>query len=163
MRTRLTARLSVLVAVVSIAAGCAAGTGTPLPPPPSLQLRLVTSSTAGPCSAPALTSDGAGTACDRAGTTTYEVGKSLGDVTPTAVQASGQDVAVTFNKADTSTLNDTTSAALNKRLALLLNGKVLSAATVADPVATSTVKLAFATASDATQVADALSGTSPTT
>ncbi len=55
-------------------------------PGKSLQLRLVVSSVDSACSAPALSSDGPASACDRAGVTTYELAKSLGVDTPTSVE-----------------------------------------------------------------------------
>lgn len=168
VRTRSFARLTVLVAVASIVAGCSAANGangdggSPAPP---LQLRLVTSSAAGPCSAPPLTSDGPGTTCDRTGTTTYELAESLGVVTPTSVtrdgQGAGQRVVVEFDKEDASTLSDVTGKAIDKQLALLLKGKVLSAPTVKDPITAGKVTFGFGTASEADQVA-ALLGASAT-
>ena len=156
MRGQTFARLSVLVAVASIVAGCSAanrGGGSPKPP---LQLRLVTSSAEGPCSAPPLTSDGPGSACDRAGETTYELAKSLGVVTPTSVtlegQGAGQTVAVEFDKADASKLGDVTSKALDKQLAILLDGKVLTAPVVKEPMTAGKVSFAFGTATEAEQV-----------
>jgi preprotein translocase subunit SecD len=124
---------------------------------PPLQLRIVTSSAEGPCSAPPLTSDGPGSACDRAGTTTYELGESLGVVTPTSVtrdgQGTGQTVAVEFDKADASTFGDVTGKAIDKQVAVLLKGKVLSAPTVKDPITAGKVTFGFGTASEAEQVA----------
>ena len=157
MRGQTFARLSVLVAVASIVAGCSAanrGGGSPKPP---LQLRLVTSSAEGPCSAPPLTSDGPGSACDRAGNTTYELAKSLGVVTPTSVtlegQGAGQTVAVEFDKADAGKLGDVTRAALEKQLAILVDGRVLGAPVVKEPLTSGKVSFAFGTASEAEQVA----------
>lgn len=160
MHPRSFARLAVLLAAASIVAGCAAASGDPVSTAPPLQLRLVASSAPGPCSAPPLTSDGPGTACDTAGTTTYELAGSLGAVTPTSVtrnsQGNGQAVAVKFAKADADTLRDVTSSAIDKRLALLLDGKVLSAATVKAPITAGMFTFSFGTASEADQVATAL-------
>jgi preprotein translocase subunit SecD len=157
------ARFAVLVAVVSFVAGCAAAHGTndqggsSAPP---LQLRLVTSSTAGPCSAPPLTSDGQGPTCDRAGVTTYELAESVGVVTPASVtrggQGAGQTVVVEFDKAGASTLSDVTGKAIDKQLALLLNGKVLSAATVKAPITAGEVTFGFTTAAEADEFAGLL-------
>ena len=161
MRAQTFARLTALLAVASIVAGCSAANGDGGSPKPPLQMRLVTSSAEGPCSAPPLTSDGPGSACDRAGTTTYELGESLGVVTPTSValpndQGSGQTVVLEFDKADTSTLGDVTRGAVEKHLAILLGGRVLSAPLVKEPITTSQLTLAFETASEAEQVAAAL-------
>jgi len=165
MRTRSFARLTALLAVASIVAGCSAANGDGGSSTSPLQLRLVTSSAEGPCSAPPLTSDGPGSACDRAGTTTYELGESLGVVTPTSVargdQRSGQTVVVGFDTADSNKLGDVTRRALEKRLAILLEGRVLAAPVVKDPITTGNVSFAFGTASEAGQVVAAL-GTSPT-
>jgi hypothetical protein len=120
----------------------------------------VTSSAEGPCSAPPLTSDGPGSACDRAGTTTYELGESLGVVTPTSVtldgQGAGQTVDAEFDKADASKLGDVTGKALEKQLAILLGGKVLSAPVVKEPLTGGKVAFTFGTAAEAEQVATEL-------
>jgi preprotein translocase subunit SecD len=160
MRTRSFARLAVLVAVASVVAGCSGakatnGNGGPAKPP--LQLRLVTSSTKGPCNAQPLTSDGPGSACDRAGTTTYKLAKSLGVVTPLSVtrddQGTGETVVVEFDKADASKLGDVTGKAIEKQLAVLFDGQVLAAPVVKEPVTARTWTFAFGTASEAEQVA----------
>ncbi len=163
MRTRSFARLTALLAFASIVAGCSAANGDGGSPTPPLQLRLVTSSAEGPCSAPPLTSDGPGKACDWAGTTTYALGESVGVLTPTSVARDGQDrqtVVAEFDKADSNKLGDVTRKALEKRLAVLLNGKVISAPVVKAPLTGGKVAFAFGTASEAGQVAAAL-GASP--
>ena len=129
--------------------------------PYPLQLRLVTSSAQGPCTLPQLrANNGPGSACDRAGTTTYELGESLGVLTPTSVarldQGSGQTVVVGFDKADSNKLADVSRAVLEKRLAILLEGRVLTAPVVKEPMTTGNVSFAFGTASEAGQVAAAL-------
>ena len=95
----------------------------------------------------------------------HELAESLGVVTPTSVtrdgQGAGQRVVVEFDKADASTLSDVTGKAIDKQLALLLKGKVLSAATVKDPITAGKVTFGFGTASEADQVA-ALLGASAT-
>lgn len=157
MRTPSFVRLTAVVAVASIAAGCSAADGDDGSPIPPLQLRIVTSSAYGPCSAPPLTSDGPGSACDRAGTTTYELAESLGVVTPTSVsrddQGTGQTVGAEFDTADTSTLGDVTGAAVEKQLAVLLDGTVLSAPVVKAPITEGTVAFAGGTAAEAAQLA----------
>jgi preprotein translocase subunit SecD len=163
MNTRLVARFAVLAAVATLLAGCSGtASGATNTPGKPLQLRLVISSVQGTCSAPALTSDGPASACDRAGTTTYELAKALGVVTPTSVtlptdQASTNSVTLELNKADTGTLGDVSREANDKQLAIVLDGRVLSAPLVKDPITTSEVTLAFGTASEAKQVAAELS------
>jgi preprotein translocase subunit SecD len=159
MRAQTLARLTVLVAVASIVAGCSAANGDGGSPPPTLQLRLVTSSAEGPCSALPLTSEGPGSACDRAGTTTYELGESLGVVAPKSVKRNGQErqtVDVEFDKADASKFGDVTGKALEKQLAILLDGKVLSAPVVKAPLTTGKVSFTFGTAAEAEKVATEL-------
>jgi preprotein translocase subunit SecD len=163
MNTRLVASFAVLAAVVTLLAGCSStATGATSTPGKPLQLRLVISSVEGTCSAPALTSDGPASACDRAGTTTYELAKSLGVVTPTSValrkdQGSANSVTLELNTADTGTFADVSRKAIDKYLAIVLDGRVLSAPLVKDPITTSEVTLSFGTASEAKQVAAELS------
>ena len=159
MNTRFVAHFAVLAAVAIFLAGCssAATVDTGLPGKP-LQLRLVVSSVDGTCSAPALSSDGPASACDRAATTTYELAKSLGVVRPTSVafpenEGSENLVVLELNKADTATLRDVSREAIDKHLAIVLDGRVLSAPLVKDPLTTSQLTLAFGTASEAKQVA----------
>jgi len=160
MRTRPSARLAALVAVAFIVAGCSAANGDASSPRPPLQLRIVTSSQEGPCNVPPLTSDGPGSACGRAGTTTYELDESLGVVTPTSVtrdgSGTGQTVVVAFDEADAAKLSSISSEALDKQLAILLAGKVLSAATVKASIGAGPVKFAFGSAAEAEQVAAVL-------
>lgn len=123
-----------------------------------LQLRPVISSVDGPCTAPALTSVGAGTACDREGTTTYELEKVLGVLTPDSValsenQRSANSVTLSLSAADTGTLGDVSREALNKNLAMVFDGRVVSAPLVKDALTTSALTLMFETASEARRVA----------
>jgi preprotein translocase subunit SecD len=164
MRTRSTARLTVLAAVGALLPGCssAASVDNNAPGKP-LQLRLVTSSVERTCTAPDLTSDGPASACDREGTTTYELGRSLGVVTPTSVvlptdQGSAQSVILDFDKTDTATLSEVSRKAVEKHLAILFDGQVLSAPRVMEPITTNQVVLAFGTAVEAKQVAAELTG-----
>jgi len=163
MNTRFITCFTALAAATVLLAGCsstaAGGAGSPAKP---LQLRLVTSSAEGTCSAPALTSDGPSSACDRAGTTTYELGKSLGTITPTSVtlskdQGSAHSVLLVLNQADTSTLGKVSGDAIDKNLAIVLDGRVLSAPLVKAPITTSPLTLAFGSASEAKQSAADLS------
>jgi len=168
VRTRSVTRLAVLAVVAAFVSGCGADGGDDTSPMQPLQLRLVTSSSEGPCSAAAPTSDGSASACDWAGTTTYELGGSLGVVTPTSVVRTadhGPDqvaVSLVFDKTDAATLRDVTRDALQGRLALLLDGRVIGAAVVVDPITTGQMELAFGSAPEAEEIAARL-GASATT
>ncbi len=148
-----------LAAIVTLLTGCSsAAVGDTSSPGKPLELRLLISSVDGPCTAPALTSDDAGTACDREGTTTYELAKVLGEVTPDSValsedQGSANSVTLGLSDADTGTLGDVSREALNKNLAIVLEGRVLSAPLVKDALIASMLTLMFETASEAKQVA----------
>ena len=163
--------LTFVLACASLAmllTGCstttAADTNSPGKP---LQLRLVISSVDGPCTAPVLTSDDAAPACDQAGTTTYELAQVLGEITPDSVtlsdnQESTNAVTLDLNDTDTETLRVASSKALDKNLAMVLDGRVLSAPLVKDTLTSSSVTLMFATASEAEQaVADLSASTTP--
>ncbi|TFC80102.1 hypothetical protein E3O45_02915 [Cryobacterium sp. TMS1-20-1] len=115
----------------------------------------------GPCTAPALTSDGAAIACDRAETTTYELAHVLGVITPESVtlsdnQGSTNSVALDLNDTDTDTLSEVSREALNKNLAIVLDGRVLFAPLVKEALTSSPLTLMFETASEAKQVAAVL-------
>lgn len=159
MRTRSVPRVCVLVVTAFLAAGCAAASGHGAAPMHSLQLRLVTSSTAGTCSAPPLTTDGPGSACDREGTTTYVLGKSLGTVTPTSVSTQGHGVYLEYDQAGVDTMREVTTSALDKQMAILLDGKVLGAPVIKEPLTTRSGELALATPAEAEAVAAELRGT----
>jgi preprotein translocase subunit SecD len=163
MNTQFVVRFAVVAAISALLAGCssaAAGDANAAGKP--LQLRLVSSSMDGTCTAPALQSDGPASACDRAGTITYELGKSLGTVTPTSVtlskdQGSEHSIILELNAADTSTLGKVSGEAMDKSLAIVLDGRVLSAPVVKAPITSSPLTLAFATAAEAKQTAAELS------
>lgn len=125
-----------------------------------LDLRLVTSSQAGPCSAAPLTQAGAGTACDLAGETTYQLGESLGVVTPASASRSGQGpdqtIDLTFGREDTDTLAEVTGEVVGSELAMLAGGRVISAPVVMAPIEVGAVQLSFGSASEADTVAAAL-------
>ncbi len=140
MSTRSIAHLVVLAVIATLLAGCSSTTpgGTTSAGKP-LQLRLVISSTAGTCSAPAVTSDSPASACDNAGTTTYELARPLGTITPVSVvlakdQGSAHSVTLELNKADAGTLGDVSREAVDKHLAIVLDGRVLSAPLVQEPL-----------------------------
>lgn len=166
MRTQSSARLAVLVSATFVVTGCAAADGADGAAAPPLQMRIVTSSEPGPCTAAPLTADGPGTACGLDGTTTYELAESLGVVTPISVtrdgQGGAQTIGVEFGEADASTLSEVTGDATDEQLALLLNGEVLTAATVLAPITNGAFSFGFRNAADADRVA-ALLGASSTT
>ena len=150
---------------VALLTGCStAGNGDTGSPGKPLQLRLVISSVDGPCTAPALTSAGPATACDRSGTITYELGKSLGTVTPTSVALpedprSADSVLIELNEGDSGTLAEATRKALNTNLAIVLDGRVFSAPRVMEAVTTSQMALAFGSAAEAEKVAAEMTAT----
>jgi preprotein translocase subunit SecD len=156
---------TVLAAVAALLAGCSsAASGEAGSAGKPLELRLVISSTDGDCSAPAVNSDGPARACDSAGTTTFELGKSLGTITPTSVslspeQGSTHSVILELNTVDTKTLGDVSSKSLDQNLAIVLDGRVLSAPLVLAPITTSPLTLGFGTASEAKRTAAELSAT----
>jgi preprotein translocase subunit SecD len=127
----------------------------------------VISSNDGACTAPALTSDKAATACDRAGTTTYDLAPVLGVITPDSVTlsedpGSTNSVTLDLNDTDTATLEDASRAAVDKNLAVILDGRVLSAPLVQEALTSSPLTLMFETAAEAEQVvADMSAQTSP--
>ena len=154
-----------LGAVVVLLTGCSstpdADTGSPGKP---LQLRLVVSSVEGPCTAPALTSDGPAAACDREGTITYDLESSLGTVTPTSVALpedprSADSVLIELNAGDSATLVEVTRKALNTNLAFVLDGRVLAAPRVMAASTTSQVALGFGSAAEDEQVATEMTAT----
>ena len=157
MNSRFVVHFAVLATVSALLAGCSSPAdveanagGKPL------QLRLVTSSVNGTCTALALRSDGPASACNRAGTTTYELGKLLGTVTPTSVtlskdQGSAHSIILELNTADTNTLGKVSGDAIDKNLAIVLDGRVLSTPLVKAPITSSPLTLAFGTASEAKQ------------
>lgn len=90
------------------------------------------------------------------------MGKSLSTVTPTSVvlfkdRGTAHSVIFELNTADISTLSTVYRETIDKQLAILLDGQVLSAPLVKDPITTSPLTRAFGTASEAKQVAAELS------
>ena len=164
MPARSSAHLVVLVAAATGLAGCGSASGNSAAsgsPAPTLQLRLVTSSTDGPCSEPPLTSDAPGSACGQSGTTTYQVGESLGEVTPTAVtypggQAARQVFTFEFDQAGSVKLGDVTREAVGEQVAVLVDGRVFSAPRVMNPITNGQLELVTTTPAEAKQVAAAL-------
>ncbi|TFD51010.1 hypothetical protein E3T55_08135 [Cryobacterium frigoriphilum] len=125
------------------------------------------SSVDSPCTAPSLTADGAATACDQAGTITYELSDVLGVITPESVtlsenQGSTNSVNLDLNDTDTDTLSEASQEALDQNLAIVVDGRVLSAPVVKDVLSSSPLTLMFETASEAEQVAaDLMATTTP--
>jgi preprotein translocase subunit SecD len=158
MVIRFAPRIAVLFAVVvAFGTGCSGpGSGSPAT---SLQLRPVISSAEGGCSTPTPTAASSASACGWAGHSTYRLAKSLGTITPASValskdQGSQRLVTLKLNRADTKTLGDVTRKALGKRLAIVLDGRVISAPHVMDALTDSDLTLAFGSASkEAEQVA----------
>ena len=72
-------------------------------------------------------------------------------------------VAGEFDNTDTNTLSEVTGSAIDKELALLLNGTVLTAPMVKDPISAGTMAFGFGTASEAAQVAAQLGAEKRTT
>jgi predicted small secreted protein len=163
MNTRFVVRFAILASVAILLAGCSStARGDISSPGQPLQLRLVTSAVEGACTLPTLKSQGPGSGCDSAGTITYELGESLGTITPTSVTLSKDQgpahlVILELNVADTSTLGNVTSKAIDKNLAIVLDGQVLSAPLVKAPITTGPLTLAFGTASEAKHAAAELS------
>ncbi len=123
----------------------------------------MTSSTEGPCDAPALVTDGAGSACGEDGTTTYQVGASLGTITPASVTRPGVGdglvLDLAFDQAGSATLGEVTGKAIGKQMAALIDGRVLSAPHVAAAITGGTVRMSFATSAEAARVAVLLHAT----
>ena len=167
-----TRRGPILLLALAVAAtfltGCSAtAPGDTNSPGKPLQLRLVISSADSPCTAPSLTEDGAATACDQAGSITYELSDVLGVITPESVtppdnQGSTNSVNFYLNDTDTDTLSEASQEALDNNLAIVLDGRVLSAPIVKDVLSSSPLTLMFETASEAEQVAaDLMAATTP--
>ena len=154
--------LAVLTGVVTLLTGCGTQSDTDGNSTiKSLQLRVVVSEVDEACNAPPVTDDDPAKACDLAGTTTYQLAKSLGTITPTSTALSGDpssstSITLQLDKTDSGTLASATRKALKKRMAIVLNGKVLSAPQVMEPLTTGEVTLAFGSSSTARQVNDEL-------
>ena len=93
----------------------------------------------------------------------------MGVVTPISVVRStdqGPDqvvVSLVFDKADAATLGDVTRDALQQHLALLLDGRVIGAALVVDPITTGQMDLGLGTAPEAEEIATRLGAPLATT
>jgi hypothetical protein len=155
------------ITAVAFGVGAAGGlwtAGDPVPPAgdagaPTLQLRLVESSIEGACGAAPLQGDVAGAACDLAGTTTFELGSALGEVRPSAVQlVEPARVQLSFDADDAATVADATRAAVGQRLAMVVEGRVLSEAQVMEAITAGEILLVLDNADDAQQVMTTLGG-----
>lgn len=129
----------------------------------ALDLRLVAASASGECTAPPLTADDPGTACDLDATTTYQLGGSLGRVTPASVELDdsppgGPTVQLTFEGADLETLATASEGASGQRLAVLVDGRVLLAAQVMDPITNGQVAIKGDSTSRAAEIVALLTG-----
>ncbi|WP_104190390.1 hypothetical protein [Cryobacterium sp. Y82] len=83
-------------------------------------------------------------------------------VTPSDNQGSTHSVHLDLNDTDTDTLSEASQEALDKNLAIVLDGQVLSAPLVKDALSSSPLTLMFETASEAEQVAaDLMATTTP--
>ncbi len=130
----------------------------------SLQLRLVVSSSTGGCTALPLRDDAPGSACDLDGTTTYQLGEALGELTPSSTSIVREDrtgLDLTFGREDTATLTEVTGNAVGQRLAMLVDGRVIGAPQVMEPITLDQVEMVFGTAAQAQFVAAMLDGTLP--
>lgn len=129
----------------------------------TLDLRLVTSSMPGECTAPALTTDAPGTACDLDATTTYELGESLGHITPASVQLgggqpAGATVELTFEGADQESLAAVTDGVIGQQLAMLADGTVLLATQVMSPIPGGAMEISAGTPTTASAIVALLTG-----
>ncbi|HET7661645.1 MAG TPA: hypothetical protein VFK66_14740 [Oryzihumus sp.] len=155
-----TAVLAVAVALLATACGPGAdgaGSGSPTA---HLELRLLTSAAAGPCSRPPLTSAGPGRACAMSGSGTYDLGPALAAVAPTRAEIHddpvGPVLVVWLDGSGRQRLADVTRQAVGRRLAVLVQGRVLVAPEVQRPVTEGRMVLAVPTRLVAAQVAGAL-------
>ncbi len=140
--------------------GPAASSGPTATSHATLQLRLVASEAGGPCSDPPLASDGQGRACDITGGFVYQLGPTLGEVTPTtATENQGTpQVDVSLDQVGSTTLDHVTRSAVGQQLAILLDGRVVMAMTVMDPITNGRFALKMATRAEAQQLVAALNG-----
>lgn len=163
------------------AAGCSRGSGTSAPAPsmpapistlvspspvpaahPRLQLRPVTSSTEGLCSAPPLSGIGAGRACGLDGRTNYQLGAALGDVTVArATVEPGAYLSIQLDHRGAATLAAVTATLIRRRLALLLDGRVVVASLVLQRITGGRLQLSPGTSGELEQFAYALQARRP--
>jgi preprotein translocase subunit SecD len=111
-------------------------------------------------------SDRAASACDREGATTYELGPSLGSITPTSVtlskdQQPARSIVLEFDESDAETLGKVSQQAVDKQLAILFEGRVLSAPLVREPITDGRFMMAFGSSSQAQKITKALKATTP--
>lgn len=135
-------RLPWLVLTALLVAGCGRQAtpvaATVLPP---LQLRLVLAEPSGSCTAPPLLAPGPGTACSWDSSSTYSLGPSLGDLQPTSAQLTsdalgiGEVLDVQLDHDSAARFEQLTADALNRQVAVLLQGRVASAPTIQSRIA----------------------------
>ncbi|MBP1302156.1 hypothetical protein [Curtobacterium sp. 1310] len=158
-------RLAAAAGLVAVLTGCA----TQAPPADgpamkSLQLRAVVSEVEEACTAPPVTTEVAASACDQDGATTYRLAKSLGSITPTSAHRSdgegaGGSIVLQFDRTDSDVLASATRETIDERMAILLDGRVLSAPQVMEPLTGGEVTLAFGSSAEAREVDDRLRAT----
>lgn len=128
----------------------------------TLQIRTVSSTTPGQCSAPPLTGAAAGRTCSLDSKTTYDLGPSLGELTVTGAQLAvdpptdGQVVVVDVDRPSAKMLKDVTTRSVGESLAVLLGGRVATAATVQGPIGSGRLQLASGDPAVVAQVAASL-------
>ncbi|MBV9099388.1 MAG: hypothetical protein JO079_15165 [Frankiaceae bacterium] len=155
-------RTAIAVGVVVVAACSCGGSHHAVKASGTLELRFVSSSAPGSCNLPALTKADAGQACALDGTTTYTLGPSLGDLTVTSAdvvvdaQTNQQVVSVGFDQAGAAALKRLTARSLGQTLAVLLNGKVATAASVQGEIDNGALQLVGANPAVVAQIAAAL-------
>lgn len=158
------------------ATGCSGGSGTSAPAPsmptpistlaspspvtaahPRLQLRPVTSSTEGVCSAPPLSGNRAGRPCGLDGRTNYQLGAALGEVTVArATVEPNANLSIQLDHRGAATLAAATATLIRRRLALLLGGRVVVASLVLQRITGGQLQLSPGTSGELDQIADAL-------
>jgi preprotein translocase subunit SecD len=153
--------LTVAAGLALVLGGCATQEPADGPAMQSLELRAVVSEVEEACTAPPVTSDVAAPACDQDGATTYQLAKSLGSITPTSAhladgQGAGGSIVLQFDRTDRSVLASATRETIGERLAILLDGRVLSAPQVMEPLDSGQVTLAFGSSTEAREVDDRL-------
>ena len=156
-----------VVGAVTLGLSTSSWLGTPVSPAgttpggvaaPALGLRLVSTETSGACTEPPLVADGPGRACDLAGDTTYDLGERLGlvHVDSWSAEPGSALVDLTLDKAGRATLEDVTNEVVGQRMAILLDGRVVAAATVMSVLPTASFELSTSSAAEAEKITEAL-------
>jgi hypothetical protein len=148
-------RLTTTLLAAVFVAGCSSATKSTAPAlttpspigsvttTPPIQLRPVSSETPGACSEPPLTVTGPGTACDLTGASEFALGAPDGQLTVTRASVAtefkgvvtGQPIIlVQLDRGSTATFARVTGQSVGKRLAFLVNGKVVMAPQITEPI-----------------------------